>query len=284
MLTAAQLAARTRPLTERVTAAAAALQAADQDARRYTRDGGGPAEKALQQTRARLAEQVRQIDAAEAAGRELQHARQTVSDGRERIHQLRQREVDLQRELDSLGSLRPSHRARRRQLQADLPRVRAELVAVRERLEPVRLQGPALQEAAERAAAQAPPGNVWPMVRRRHADLERDLDNALRGARAVDVDDASQRAGRARHNHDLAHAQLAAVQQEQQRRADLPPDRRDVERAARAEHAQRQRQARQDDPTRPAPGRQREQERQRRNEAYRPPPGHGVDRGPGLSR
>ncbi|MFI7455446.1 AAA family ATPase [Nonomuraea sp. NPDC049714] len=283
LLTDAQLAARRRPLTERLTAAAASVRAAEQQARRHARDGGGPAEAALQRLRDRLAEQVRQIDAADAAARELQRARQSVIDGREQIRRLSQREADLQRELASLGRLRPSHRARRRELQADVPRIRAELAAVRERLEQVRRQGPALQAAAEHAATQAPSGNVWPLVRRRHHDLERDLDSALRGARARDVDDAGQRATRARHDHDLAHAELAAVQEEQQRRADLPPDRRDIERAARAEHAQRQRQAREDGPTRPAPGQQREQERQRR-EAYRPPPSHGVDRGPGLSR
>lgn len=280
MLTDAQLAARRRPLTERIIAAAAAVQAAEQQARHYARDGGGPAEKALQQTRARLAEQVRHIDAADAAARELQRARQSVIDGREQIRRLSRREADVQRELAGLGSLRPSHRARRRELQADLPRVRAELAAVRERLEQVRRQGPALQEAAEYAAAQAPAANVWPLVRRRRHDLERDLDSALRGARTRDVDDAGQHATRARHDHNMASNELAAVQEEQQRRADLPPDRRDVERAARAEHAQRQ--ARMDG-TRPTPGQQREQERQRR-EAYRPPPGHGVDRGPGLSR
>ncbi|MER5627301.1 hypothetical protein ABT061_40390 [Streptosporangium sp. NPDC002544] len=62
-----------------------------------------------------------------------------------------------------------------------------------------------------------------------------------------------------------------------------PPDLRELERAARAEHARRQREAaaRSGDPTRPRPGLRSEPERR---QAYRPPPGRGVDRGPGLSR
>ncbi|MFI7452261.1 hypothetical protein ACIBQX_32530 [Nonomuraea sp. NPDC049714] len=77
MLTDSQLAARTRPLTERASSAAAARQAAEQQARRYARDGGGPAEKALQERRARLADQVRQIDVA-ARGRTGTAARPTA--------------------------------------------------------------------------------------------------------------------------------------------------------------------------------------------------------------
>ncbi|MCP2365763.1 conjugative relaxase-like TrwC/TraI family protein [Nonomuraea thailandensis] len=278
-----QLDARVRPLAERVTAAAAAIEAADQQLARYARDGGGPTERALQQRRAQLAEQVRQVNAAEQAAHRLQQARQTVIDGREQVRRLRQREADMQRELAGLGSLRPSHRARRRELEAALPRIREDLAAVRERLAPVLEEGPALEAAAEQTAAAAPPSTAWPLVRRLHTDLERDLDSAQRGARARDVDAAAHQAAQARDGHQKARAELAAVRDERERRADLPPDQRDDERAARAEHAQRQREAadRGDGPTRPTPGRQRERERR---EAYRPPPAPRIDRGPGLSR
>ncbi|MEQ4721248.1 hypothetical protein [Nonomuraea sp. B19D2] len=99
-------------------------------------------------------------------------------------------------------------------------------------------------------------------------------------ARACHVDDATHRA---RHAHQLAQQELAALHGERRRRAGLPLDRRELERAARAEHARRQREAatRGDDPTRPMPGLQRERERR---QAYRPPPSRDVDRGPGLSR
>ncbi|MEV4364567.1 MobF family relaxase [Nonomuraea sp. NPDC049625] len=282
LLTDAQLAARMKPLTQRAAAAALTLAAAEQEAQHYARDGGGLTERALQQTRARLTEQVRQIDAAEHAAHRLQQARQAVVDGREQLRQLRQDEADLQRELDGLGRLRPSHRARRRELDATLPRIREDLAAVRERLAPVLKEGPALERAAQQAAAAAPPPAAWPLVRRQHADLERDLATVQREARARDVDDATYRAGRARHAHQLAQQELDALRGERQRRAGLPPDRRELERAARVEHARRQRAAaaRADDPTRPTPGRQREHERR---QAYRPPD-HGVDRGPGLSR
>ncbi|MEU8364894.1 MobF family relaxase [Nonomuraea sp. NPDC048882] len=283
LLDDAQLAARARALTDRAGAAAAAAEAADQHARRYARDGDGSAEQALQQLRVQLAEQARQVNAAEQAAGRLQQARQTVIDGREQIHRLRQREADIRRELDTLGRVRPSHRARRRDLEEVLPRIAEDLTAVRERLAPILAEGPSLEAAAERAAAAAPPPAAWPLIRRRHADLESDPDSARRGARARDVDAAVQQAALAWHVHQRAHAELAAVQEEHERRADLPSDQRAVEHAARAEHAQRQRDAtaRGDGPTRPTPGLQRERERR---EAYRPPPAPRADRGPGLSR
>ncbi|MDP4504045.1 MobF family relaxase [Nonomuraea turcica] len=282
LLTDAQLDGRVRPLAERVAAAAAQVETAEQHARRYARDGGGPAERALEETRARLAEQLAQIEAAERAATRLQQARQTVLDSREQIRLLGQHEADLARELDGLGRLRPAHRARRRELGAALPLIGEDLAAARERLAPILAEGPALEAAARRAAAAAPPAADWPLIRR-HQDLERDVDAARRTARARDVDAAAHRAAQARHVHDLAQQHLAALQDEHQRRADLPPDERDLERAARAEHAKRQRAAaaQLDGPTRPTPGLQLDQQRQ----PYRPPPpSRGVDRGPGLSR
>ncbi|MEU5869871.1 hypothetical protein ABZ815_52535, partial [Nonomuraea sp. NPDC047529] len=283
LLTDGQLAARRHSLSERVTAAAAAVEAAEQEARRYARDGGGPAEQATLQKRARLTEQARQVEAAEQAAHRLQQARQDTADGREQIRRLLQRESRLQRELDGLGHLRPSHRARRRELETALPRLRQDLAAARGRLASVLQQSPALEAAAEQAASLAPPITTWPLVRRRHLDLERDLADTRHGARARDVAEATHRARRARQAHQAAQAELAAVHDERRRRTDLSPDRRAVERAARAEYAQRQREAsgRGDGSVRPAAGRQSERARQ---QPYRPPPARGVDRGPGLSR
>ncbi|MEV3986744.1 hypothetical protein [Nonomuraea sp. NPDC049758] len=283
LLTDGQLAARQRSLGERVTAAAAAIQAAEQEARLYARDGGGPAEQAALLKRARLVEQARQVQAAEQAARRLQQARQDVADGREQIRRLVQRENRLQHELDGLGHLRPSHRARRRELEIALPQLCEELAAARERVALLLQQSPALEAAAEQAAALAPPVTTWPLIWHHHLDLERDLEDVRRGARARDVDDAAQRAGRARQAHQAAQAELAAVHDERRRRTGLPPDRRDIECAARADHAQRQREASGygDGPVRPAVGRQSERARQ---QPYRPPPVRGVDRGPGLSR
>ncbi|MEU1728953.1 hypothetical protein [Nonomuraea sp. NPDC005692] len=283
LLTDGQLAARQHTLSERVTAAAAAVQAAEQDMRHYARDGGGPAEQALQQKRAHLAEQARQVEAAEQAARRLQQARQEVAGGREQIRRLVQRESRLQRELDGLDRLRPSHRARRRELEAALPRLREDLAAARERLAVVLRQSPVLEAAAEQTAAMAPPVTAWPLVRRRHHDLERDWESARRGARARDVDAAAHRVGRGRQVHQAGQAELAAAHDERRRRAYLPLDRRESEHAARAEHAQRQRDtaARGDGPDRPALGRQSERVRP---QPYRPLPSQGVDRGPGLSR
>lgn len=262
LLTDAQLQARVRPLAERVAAAAAQVEAAEQHARRYARDGGGPAERALEETRARLAEQLAQIEDAERAATRLQQARQTVIDGRKQIRLLQQRETDIQRELAGLGRLRSAHRARRRELEAALPRVLQDLAAARERLAPALHEGPALQTAAEQAATAAPPPTTWPLIRSRHRQLDHDLDAARRGARARDVDDATQRADQARHDHHLAQDELAAVHDERRRRAGLPPARREIERAARAQHTQRKRAAaaRGDSPLRPAPGLQRDRE------------------------
>ncbi|MFI6737248.1 hypothetical protein ACIBI9_30340 [Nonomuraea sp. NPDC050451] len=144
---------------------------------------------------------------------------------------------------------------------------------MRERLAPVVKEGPALERAAQQAAAAAAPLRAaWPLVRRQRDDLERDLATLQRAARARDVDDATYRAGRARHAHQRAQQELAAVRGE-----------RELERVARVEHARRQRAAaaRADDVTRPTPGLRREH---KRRQAYRPPPDRGVDRGPGLSR
>ncbi|MEV0826352.1 MobF family relaxase [Nonomuraea rubra] len=283
LLDDAHLAARVRTLTERAGAAAAAVEAADQQGRRYARHGGGPAEQALQQRRAQLAEQVGQVNAAEQAADRLQQARQTVIDGREQMRRLRQREADITRELDTLSRVRPSHRARRRDLEAVLPHLREDLAAVREHLALVLAEVPALEAAADRATAAAPPSADWPLIRRRHVDLERDPDSIRRGLRARDVDATAQQAALARHMHQRAYAELAAVQEERERRADLPPDQCAIERAARAEHAQRQREAttRGNGPTRPTPGRQHQRDRR---EPYRPPPAPRVDRGPGISR
>ncbi|MEU0566810.1 hypothetical protein ABZ297_15660 [Nonomuraea sp. NPDC005983] len=175
---------------------------------------------------------------------------------------------------DHVRIRRNDYRARRRELDAELPALRERQAQLRERLAPVRESGRALEEAARQAAEQPPPEAVWPLIRRRHADLERDFDAAQRGVRGRDVTTAQQRAHTARQGQACAQHELTAVQQELVRRADLPPDRREVEQTARAEHAERGERERQAaaerGPERPAPGRA---SRRDRTQAYRPPPG-----------
>ncbi|MEV0201433.1 hypothetical protein AB0H81_34060, partial [Nonomuraea sp. NPDC050691] len=244
LLPHAELGARAARLAEQVAAAAATAEAAEHEMLCYACEGGGPAERALLQAREQSAAQVRQIEAAAAAADRLQQARQAVQDGHARLEELRGRERHIQRELDQL---RPWQRTRRRQLQDELEGLRQTQARVREHLAPVRAQGPALETEARAAAEQAPPATVWPLIRRRHADLERE--------------DTQQR----------AQAELAALQRETLRRADLAPERSADEHAARTEHTERQRHAAQS-PTRPAPT-----ARRQRSDAYRPPPSRGHD-------
>lgn len=65
-------------------------------------------------------------------------------------------------------------------------------------LEPVYQASPGLQEAAARAAAQAPPRTQWPTIERWHAQLG---DNALRTARQADAAIIARRT-----EHRLNHA------------------------------------------------------------------------------
>ncbi|MEV4245859.1 hypothetical protein AB0J63_20895 [Streptosporangium canum] len=73
-------------------------------------------------------------------------------------------------------------------------------------LEPVYQASPGPQEAAARAAAQAPPRTQWPTIERWHAQLG---DNTLRTARQADIVDAAITARRTEHR--LNHAASGLV-------------------------------------------------------------------------
>ncbi|MFD1935581.1 MULTISPECIES: hypothetical protein [Nonomuraea] len=70
--------------------------------------------------------------------------------------------------------------------------------------------------------------------------MVRDFDAAQRGARNSDITAAGARAADARQTRDHAREELAAVYGESDRRADLPPDQRDIEQRVRAEETSRQ--------------------------------------------
>ncbi|MEU4700647.1 hypothetical protein [Nonomuraea dietziae] len=123
--------------------------------------------------------------------------------------------------------------------QVELPEVRERLQRLRERLAPVRAQGPATEEAARESIAQAPRRVVWPMIRRRHDDLVGDFAAPQRGARSADVSRADSRAAAARLTREHARQELAAALDESERRADLPPDQRDLKHRVRREEGAR---------------------------------------------
>ncbi|MEV2273835.1 AAA family ATPase [Nonomuraea africana] len=243
-----ELTERLSSLAEQVEAASTALEAAEQERHRYARNGGGPTELALLAERDKLAANLRRVEAAERAERRLQQARQQILEGHAEASRLRQRESELAAEVENLGSLLPSHRARRRELtEVELPQVRERLEQLGERLAPIRAQGPALEQAARESVEQAPPRVVWSMIRRRHDDLVGDFAAAQRGARSVDVTNADSRAATARLTRDQAQEELAAGLSESERRADLPPDQRDIEQRVRSEEASRRRTERERD-------------------------------------
>ncbi|HEX4815640.1 MAG TPA: hypothetical protein VFV66_23095, partial [Nonomuraea sp.] len=239
LLPETELAARTRDLSEKIAATEVKARTAEQDKDRFARDGGGRAERDLLAKRAQLAEQVRLVEAAASATEQLRQARQDIDQTRRQLEDLRRREQEITRELDTL---RPWHRARRHELEAELPRIRDRRARQYEYLDQALEHVSGAEETARQAAEQAPRQVTWPLVRRRHADLERDFDAVRRAARSRDVTDAALRAQEARAAQADLRQELAAVRDEQERRADLPPDRRDIEEAARAEHEQRQRQ------------------------------------------
>ncbi|MGV9386190.1 MobF family relaxase [Nonomuraea sp. NPDC003707] len=268
-----ELDARAGQLTKQIAAAAAKAQAAEQDKDRFAREGEGRAERALLSKRQQLAEQARLVEAAAQAADQLRQGRQSIADTRQQLETLRQRELAITNELDDL---RPWHRARRRELETALPEVRERQAHEHERVNQALEHGAELQEAARQAAEQAPPQVAWPLVRRRHADLERDFDSVQRGARSRDVTEAALRAQEARTAQAGLQQEQAAVREEKARRADLPPDRRDIEQAARLEHAERQRQAtaERDEEARSASSRNWPRNRQ---QAHRPAPERDRD-------
>jgi hypothetical protein len=239
LLPETELAERVRDLTEQIAATEDQARTAEQDKDRFARDGGGRAERELLAKRGQLAEQVRLVEAAAAAAEQLRQARRNIDQTRRQLKDLHRREQEITRELDTL---RPWQRARRHELEAELPQIRDRQARQHERLDQVLERASGAEEIARQTAEQAPPQVTWPLVRRRHADLELDFDAVQRAARSRDVTDAALRAQEARAAQAGLRQELASVRDEQERRADLPPDRRDIEQAARAEHAQRQRQ------------------------------------------
>ncbi|MFI9553167.1 MobF family relaxase [Nonomuraea endophytica] len=223
LLTYQQLAARQATLTDQIATAEQAWASAEDEARRYTAEGGGPAESALHTERDQLAVQACRITAAADADQCLRQVKQDFLDNRRKAAQIRT-------ELGRLGKLLPAHRARRRTLNTELDRLTEQRAALCQ-------AGPGLAETARQTAAQAPPQATGTSILRKHDALERDWETTQRAARNNDVAAARNRAERARHQHDQAAAELATVHAEIERRADLPPDTRALERDARAQHA-----------------------------------------------
>ncbi|MEU8251987.1 MobF family relaxase [Nonomuraea sp. NPDC048916] len=249
---------------------------AEQIAQRLAAEGDGPRESRLLAERANLEEQTGRIETAEAAELQLQQARQAVIEGRQRLTELRGQEHDLQEELDSL---RPWQRGRRRDLTAALIDLNEREEGITQDLAPIRAQGPVLEESARQTAAQAPPIGTWPQVRHRHAELVDSFDVRLRAARDSDVATVKMRAQAHRQAHKAAQHELTTIQCEIMRRADLPPDQRDLERAARAEEATAQRADAQLPHSRI--------DQRGPSQAYQPPTdrtGSVLRRGPGFSR
>ncbi|MEV6866669.1 MobF family relaxase [Streptosporangium subroseum] len=247
LLSDAELAQRLADLAGRTTTGAASAADADQWMRRLAEHGGGPGEHAVRARRAELAEQLARIQAvetAESTAARLQEAKQALTNGRATTTTLRHRAQRIEARLGTLKSWWPGDRDERTRLHGELVQVRIRVEQADARNERLRRQGPALQDAAEQAAAaaaglQAPPRSAWPQIRAQHAHLNGDWEQMLRAARAVDADDADRAAAQARSRYILLRREFGAAMDESQRRDDLPPDQRQVEHDARAEHIQR---------------------------------------------
>ncbi|MFD1547108.1 MobF family relaxase [Nonomuraea guangzhouensis] len=277
---AAELRQRMGQLAKRLTAATANAQAADQSIHRLAAEGGGRLERHLLTERATLEEQTRRIETAEAAAHRLQQTRQTLNEGRRDLTQLRRQERVIEREL---ASLRPWQRARHRDLTATLTDLHERQDQLTQRLVPIHAEAPALDEVARQTSAQAPPPATWPQVRRRHAELMRTFDTALRTAREGDVALARIRAHEHRQAQVAAQQELTAIQREMCR-TDLTPDQRNLERAAQAEQAAAWRADARQKAGRPNPGCT---DQRGPSQAYQPPTDHTggkLDRGRGFSR
>lgn len=201
---------------------------------RLAAEGGGHHERRLLTERAKLEDQVCWIEKAEAASHRLLEARQTITEGRQCLAKQRRQERAVEHELTSL---RPWQRARRRALTATLTDLHERQERLSQQLAPIRARGPALDEAARQAAAQAPPSDTWPQIRRRHAELLRAFDVSLHTARERDVVRARVHAHEQRRAQNAAQHELTAIQRETIRRIDLAPDERDLEHLSRAEYA-----------------------------------------------
>ncbi|MCA2190628.1 MobF family relaxase [Nonomuraea cavernae] len=229
-----ELEERLDELGRKISAAEAEIQTAEQDRQRYAEVGGGPFELRLIAKRDHLTEQIRRIEAASSTAERLHQAVGAVEDNRE-LNELRQREHDLTGELDAL---RPWGRARRRELETELGGIRERQAQLQQRHHVLVENMTQLQRDAQQAAEQAPPRAAWPLVRRRYDDLNRDFATAQRGARTQDISDAVQRAEAARRNRALLQQERTVAQQEVVRRAEMSPERRDIEQAVRVEYVE----------------------------------------------
>lgn len=234
-----ELAARLRDLEQQATAAAAKARTAEQDKQRFAREGGGHTERELLKKRDKLIEQVRRIETAAAAADRMRQVDEKVAEAHQQLDELRRRELAITRELDSL---RPWHRVRRRELEAQLPEVRGQQARSHQDVQQILKRRPALEEHTRQAAEQAPHAATWPLIRQRHAELTRDFDAVQRGARTRDVTAAARRADEARAAQVRHQRELDVLKNEVSRRADLSPNRREIEQAVRAEHAEERRQ------------------------------------------
>jgi hypothetical protein len=120
---------------------------------------------------------------------------------------------------------------------ATLTDLREREAGISRQLALIRREGPDLNEAARRTAAQAPPVDAWSQIRRRHAELTRTLDAALRTAREHDVAHAQMCVHDHRQAQTAAQNELTEIQRETMRRIDLPPDQRDLEQSIRSAYA-----------------------------------------------
>ncbi|MFI6705376.1 MobF family relaxase [Nonomuraea sp. NPDC050478] len=242
LISDAELHQRMAQLANRLTAASAHIQAADQSMQRLTVEGGGRHERRLLTERADLEEQNLRIETAETAAHRLRQARQTAAGGRQRLARLRGRERAIEREL---ADLRPWHRARRRTLTTALTDLHEQQDRLTQQLGPILAQAAELEEHARQAAAQAPPRGAWPQVRSRHSELTRTFDTALRTARERDVGVVRMLAAEHRRKLAAAQRELTACQGEAVLRMDLTPDQRNLEQLFRAGYAARRADARQ---------------------------------------
>ncbi|WP_214107270.1 MobF family relaxase [Acrocarpospora catenulata] len=234
-----QLADRIRCLAADLQNALAELVGARLALARTVEHGGGRAERTLDAKVTRLRDQVAAIERAEADAARLAQARATITTARRQAEELRSRHRQLTGELEGLTSWRPGHRARRRELEAELPAIERELGELAARTEPVSQARPALAEAARASTAQAPPAATWPMVRAQHDGLTHDIDAARRAARAADVTTSNQAVQAAQARRDVAAERRQAAIDEQSRRAGLDPVQRDEEQAVRRGQAEK---------------------------------------------
>lgn len=278
----AELEQRRVDLSAALSSAADELAAVHAQARRYAQHGGGPAERALQQRRADLAEYVQQIRTAQQSADALGRARQEIADLNDRVQETRKRARAIDLTLNTLGRILPSHRTERRALETEAAHLTDKEAHLRAQLADRHQDRPLLQEQARQAAEQAPPMATWPHLLNQREELERDWETASRGARSTDVSRAASRAETIQQSRLTDERELAAVQEEAARRADLPPDTQTIETAAREAHVARtervlDRQEQERSQTRRPPGRDRD-EPMRSPAVHEPELGHEPSR------